>query len=670
MARRESMGAANIRRANNPQGTPQPLLRAGAEYGSQRARPATARSRLSHGGALGPGAEPISAGAGAGPYMHAGTLGDSCVSLLSMVGTRDEPPAVKNARSFRALPGEHVAGAGAVGGAGGGDSIRPRSRTQSSEPGVVTVFSGVQLPPRLDADLDALNRLPAFRPLVLAPNNGRLAGLFHSGPRYVEPTAEQLRLDEAELAGLSFAFRDHVAARAQTVCERQTAVVTSARRVGMRAADSGTRAAQALVAARQVHDGATVLRALQRQAERAYELVQDIMRDIERLDALERATAGPPTSAQSQLQSQSPAPTAFPAIERMRAQRRQRQRLPARRTPVFAARSSSLAADCFSAPASPADARVSFDGSTLHAPEPASMALVAARGSVRRPASVVAHSHGTHSRSEVSLSRAQAVWSPQVAETAAFAEAHTSPMPAPALSPASVRALHLRMPRGLSMRSSSAASSPSESLLSPTPAGSPQFPAEATRMLRQVIHEQPPVSAPELPSSAARMSTWSASSGRTLADDPRLPKPPSAALSSLAASAAVVNGRSRRPAYQRALPDLGLSMRSVLERRVRSFSASESNALLRQAARPHSSMGFHAPIGVSDAHRAGGRRDKHSVASLGLDALSLADPDADIDDDAASVSSQATERLPPTPPNSASYAAVAKRRAQTIANPH
>ncbi|KAJ2180771.1 hypothetical protein IWW41_005520, partial [Coemansia sp. RSA 2522] len=56
--------------------------------------------------------------------------------------------------------------------------------------GIVTVFSGNQEPPPLDPDLDALNKLPKYRPLVLAPSSNRLSGIFHLGARYIEPTAE------------------------------------------------------------------------------------------------------------------------------------------------------------------------------------------------------------------------------------------------------------------------------------------------------------------------------------------------------------------------------------------------------------------------------------------------------------------------------------------------
>ncbi|KAJ1726124.1 hypothetical protein LPJ61_005401, partial [Coemansia biformis] len=123
-----------------------------------------------------------------------------------------------------------------------------------------------------------------------------------------------------------------------------------------------------------------------------------------------------------------------------------------------------------------------------------------------------------------------------------------------------------------------------------------------------------------------RMSTWSSSSARTLADglvssrvssadDPfRASKPPlsSAALATLTASAAMINrqargnsgadggrkipaihGGSTRIAGGRPVVDLGLSIRTDLEQRVRSYSESGRNPLLLQEGRPHSSMGFH-----------------------------------------------------------------------------
>ncbi|KAI7829267.1 hypothetical protein BX661DRAFT_181669, partial [Kickxella alabastrina] len=197
-------------------------------------------------------------------------------------------------------------------------------------------------------------------------------------------------------------------------------------------------------------------------------------------------------------------------------------------------------------------------------------------------------------------------------------------------------------PRGLSVRTASLApslaSSPVESQRSPTPVGSPH-PVEAARMLRQVMDQPrmppPPTIDPDLQAAQQqqqqRMSTWSASSARTLADD--------------------TAGRGRVIARHRVAADLGLSVRSELERRVRSFSASEPNAAMRAAARPHSSMGFlHSPrlLRVSD--------------KLSLSTLRVLD-DNDNDNDSESMSSVCTERVRPSTPVTP---VTGKRRAQTI----
>ncbi|KAJ2626309.1 hypothetical protein GGF44_005083 [Coemansia sp. RSA 1694] len=241
-----------------------------------------------------------------------------------------------------------------------------------------------------------------------------------------------------------------------------------------------------------------------------------------------------------------------------------------------------------------------------------------------------------------------------------------------------------------------------------------------------------------------RMSTWSSSSAHTLSegvcglrvsstDDSRVAASakqalPSAALSTLTASAAIINPPlapnettskglagstlgnvvSARQPRARAVADLGLNIRSDLERRVRSFSASEGNSQ-SGVTRPHSSMGFHNPLSGSrpsllpvrpssyrtrrhSPHSAsirGLKQDTHrlSVVSTGSNcqggrfasaSLDLVDPQSD----AASVSSyssQATEMLQPSPPVSASQPRTAtttpfadsvviagKRRAQTM----
>ncbi|KAJ2158693.1 hypothetical protein GGF46_003589 [Coemansia sp. RSA 552] len=403
---------------------------------SQRNRPSTARSRLSQGLAGGSSfKEPRHSnvhGDGStnnSPYMQSAGLGggnDSRISLLSMTGgARDDAPglgpadasrqvlgpSVKNIKSSRALSNQHTPRASEAG--------RPRSRTQSSEQGIVTVFSGAQEPPPLDPDLDALNRLPQFRPLVVAPSSNRLSGLFQTGTRYIEPTAEQLNLDETELTGLCFSFRDYLTNRVQHICDRQAEFVAAAKHIGTRTVETQTRLLHADQIAKHDQGGLSVLKSLQRQTEKSYELIQDILHDLERLEAALPAHAR--VSA-----NESRVETEFPYLSHMLTQRR-RSTLPA----GGSEHSNS------SVPASPItsdDARVSFDGEAIHPMEMASIAMLASQGTPRsikrrsvqpfgppRPPnstrSIYGDYKGSHSRSEVSLSKEQVVWSPQISAT-------------------------------------------------------------------------------------------------------------------------------------------------------------------------------------------------------------------------------------------------------------
>ncbi|KAJ1830675.1 hypothetical protein LPJ63_004788 [Coemansia sp. RSA 2711] len=494
------------------------------DFASQRARPSTARSRLSQGLGTSSFKEQRHSAQHPGPYMHSPGLGranDSRVSLLSMAGPREdahEPeaadaaqlslePAIKNIKSSRALSNQHASKSSGAG--------RPRSRTQSSEQGVVTVFSGVQEPPPLDPDLDALNKLPKYRPLVLAPSSNRLSGLFHMGVRYIEPTAEQLNLDDTELTGLCFSFRDFVSNRAQYVCDRQAEFVTAAKHIGVRAVETQSRLAHVGQLAKHEQDSLSVLKTLQRQAEKSYELIQDILHDLERLEAALPA-------ADQLLGNESDMAADFPCLTKMLAQRRRaalpashphasvvlRRQIAARKVgiPSFPSRTSSAiplnprsnsAAYHFesavtnskarpgpyqlpgltrqssnvvpsrshskwlsdsrslrprgsrssinssdhsnsSAPVSPSttdEARVSFDGEAIHPMGTASIAMMASQGTPRsiqrrsmqpfgslRPPNSTRSAHGdykgSYSRSEVSLSREQVVWSPQISTSA------------------------------------------------------------------------------------------------------------------------------------------------------------------------------------------------------------------------------------------------------------
>ncbi|KAJ2544742.1 hypothetical protein GGF49_000950 [Coemansia sp. RSA 1853] len=220
---------------------------------------------------------------------------DSRISLLSMAGTREdvvEPPPAESTRL----------------------SLEPAQ-------GIVTVFSGNQEPPPLDPDLDALNKLPKYRPLVLAPSSNRLSGIFHLGARYIEPTAEQLNLDETELVGLCFSFRDYLSNRVQRVCDRQSEFVTAAKHIGMRATETQARLVHVSQLAKHEQDSLSVLKTLQRQTEKSYELIQDVLHDLERLDA------ALPTSDRLSANESNMA-TEFPYLTKMLVQRR-RSALPA-----------------------------------------------------------------------------------------------------------------------------------------------------------------------------------------------------------------------------------------------------------------------------------------------------------------------------------------------------
>ncbi|KAJ2807076.1 hypothetical protein H4R21_000621 [Coemansia helicoidea] len=484
------------------------------DFASQRSGPTGTMSRLSQSLAPGSLKEPQHHGLPTAPYLQlagSGHANASRASLLSMAGARDTvpemdafdsprlslDPAMKNYRSSRALSGEHI----------------PRSP------------DGMQRPPPLDPDLDALNRLPRFRPLVVAPASNRLSGLFHTGVRYIEPTAEQLNLDETELTGLCFSFRDYVCDRTQRVCDRQSELACAARHIGACASETQTRVAAVSHQARLDLDGLSVIRSLQKQAEKSYELIQDILHDLERLEAALPAGS-------KIVGSDDHAAAEFPRLARMMAQRRRsslhsaspRSSMALRRhiaaksggVPAFPARTTSisplnprgptqsagppdaLAASSrprpgpyrlppparqssvmaparthsrrgsdvralrprtsrnsvtgsggpgsersnLSGPPSPNaadEARLSFDGESIGM-QAASMSIVAAtdapRATPKRPAqpfgslrplsmvrSVYGDRHGSYSRSEVSLSREQVVWSPQItggANDAAF----------------------------------------------------------------------------------------------------------------------------------------------------------------------------------------------------------------------------------------------------------
>ncbi|KAJ1868100.1 hypothetical protein LPJ78_000400 [Coemansia sp. RSA 989] len=500
------------------------------DFASQRARPSTARSRLSYGlGASSSFKEPRHPSNYNGSYVNSSGLShvnDSRISLLSMVNTREDSsdsyaaesshaslePAIKNIKSTRALSNQHSTKSPEAG--------RPRSRTQSSEQGVVTVFSGIQEPPPLDPDLDAFNKLPKFRPLVLAPTNNRLSGLFHLGARYIEPTAERkydlsphvdLYNCIVRLAIVWHNFRDYLSNRVQRICDRQSEFVAAAKHMSTRAADTQVQLAHVSQQVKREQDSLAVLKSLQRQTEKSYELVQDILHDLERLEAALPVEEQPCVNENDMMAE-------FPNLLKMLNQRRRafspahhthpsatlRRQIAAKKAgiPAFPSRSSSVISShsrsgstisqCeipisagkprpgpyrlpglsrqsstlapsrnhskllsdsrslrprgsrssmnssnhsnSSIPASPIttdEARVSFDGEAIHPMENTSLAMLASHGtakstqrrsvqpfaSLRPPVStksVYGDGKGSYSRSEVSLSKEQVVWSPQI----------------------------------------------------------------------------------------------------------------------------------------------------------------------------------------------------------------------------------------------------------------
>ncbi|KAJ2864758.1 hypothetical protein GGH94_002704 [Coemansia aciculifera] len=476
--RRDSMGiglGGNIRRSQQLAASSSQAHMRSIDLSAQRSRPQTARSRMTQGlsGSSLKEATQQALHQNSPSIYSAGLANDSRISLLSMIAPRGEDlhhdelpqrgstentrlslgPTVKSTKSSRALSGDHSVSP---------EAGRPRSKTQSSE-----------------------------------------------------PTAEQLHLDETELTGFCFSFRDYVSNRVHLVCDRQMGFATAARHMGTRAATSQSRLGHVTQLSKHEQSSVSVLKSLQRQAEKSYELVQDILRDLERLDAMLPAN-------DKFFGADSVAPREFPCLSKMLVQRRRhslpvspsphssvvlRRQIAAKKAgiPAFPARTTSLASihgrplsaipaaetgkprpgpyqlpgiirhaganmtsrlhsKCStdtrvlrnrgsrgsmtgsesanaSAPVSPvtvSEPRLSFDGEPISPSETARISSLTAHGcngneqrsaykritqpfgGLRRPNSVASAyldsgKTNSYSRSEVSLSREQVVWSPQIA---------------------------------------------------------------------------------------------------------------------------------------------------------------------------------------------------------------------------------------------------------------
>ncbi|KAJ2732307.1 hypothetical protein IW152_003931 [Coemansia sp. BCRC 34962] len=288
VTRRDSMGiglGGNIRRSQQLAASSSQAHMRNIDMSAQRSRPQTARSRMTQ-GLSGSGLKEATQQTlhqNNASIYSAGLANDSRISLLSMIAPRGEDlhhdelpqrcstenirlslgPAVKSTKSSRALSGDHSVSP---------EAGRPRSKTQSSE-----------------------------------------------------PTAEQLHLDETELTGFCLSFRDYVSNRVHQVCDRQMGFATAARHMSTRAATSQSRLGHVTQLSKHEQGSVSALKSLQRQAEKSYELVQDILRDLERLDTMLPAN-------DRFFAADSAAPREFPCLSKMLVQRR-RHSFPASPSP-------------------------------------------------------------------------------------------------------------------------------------------------------------------------------------------------------------------------------------------------------------------------------------------------------------------------------------------------
>ncbi|KAJ2617211.1 hypothetical protein H4S08_000426 [Coemansia sp. RSA 1365] len=328
----------------------------------------------------------------------------------------------------------------------------------------------------------------------------------------------ELNLDETELTGFCFSFRDYMFNRVQHVCNRQSEVVAAAKHVGSRTLETQASLAYVGQLAKHEQGSMSVLKTLQRQTEKSYELIQDILHDLERLEASL-------PECDRLIGNEHEMAAEFPCLSRMLAQRRRsvlpamspdsnadfRRKIVAKNItmPAFPQRTSSVITGHSrsgsqinptepgttsttnnklrpgpyrlpglirqssamvptrssskryseprslrprgsrgsvagsersgkSVPASPNtadEARVSFDGESINPQEATSIAVVTSsstqRHASRRPAqpfgslrppnsskSIYGDYKGGYSRSEVSLSKEQVLWSPQISSAA------------------------------------------------------------------------------------------------------------------------------------------------------------------------------------------------------------------------------------------------------------
>ncbi|KAJ1825311.1 hypothetical protein LPJ60_000023 [Coemansia sp. RSA 2675] len=260
----------NIRRSQQLAASSSQAHMRSIDMSAQRSRPQTARSRMTQGlsgSTLKEAAQPTLPQSSSSIYS-AGLANDSRISLLSMIAPRED-------------------------------------------------LHHDELPQRCSTE----NTRLSLGPTVKSTKSSRAL----SGDHSVSPEGGQLHLDETELTGFCLSFRDYVSNRVHQVCDRQMGFATAARHMSTRAATSQSRLGHVTQLSKHEQGSVSALKSLQRQAEKSYELVQDILRDLERLDNMLPANA-------RFFAADSVAPREFPSLSKMLVQRR-RHSLPASPSP-------------------------------------------------------------------------------------------------------------------------------------------------------------------------------------------------------------------------------------------------------------------------------------------------------------------------------------------------
>ncbi|KAJ2345280.1 hypothetical protein GGH92_004111, partial [Coemansia sp. RSA 2673] len=214
----------NIRRSQQLAASSSQAHMRSIDLSAQRSRPQTARSRMTQGlsGSSLKEATQQALHQNSTSIYSAGLANDSRISLLSMIAPRGEEDLHHD-----------------------------------------------ELPQRGSAE----NTRLSLGPTVKSTKSSRALSGDHSVSTILALTNVELHLDETELTGFCFSFRDYVSNRVHQVCDRQMGFATAARHMGTRAAASQSRLGHVTQLSKHEQSSVSVLKSLQRQAEKSYELV-------------------------------------------------------------------------------------------------------------------------------------------------------------------------------------------------------------------------------------------------------------------------------------------------------------------------------------------------------------------------------------------------------------